>query len=326
MTTPIQIIKQYAPQFGLDPSAVVAYALTQGGTSWGAVGDHGTSFGPFQAHIGGAAGRRTPQAASQWANSAEGLTAMMRMMSQAGARGRSGPDAAAYIVGPSFGRGANPTRDMANARAAYGRAAQLVGGATASTAPAPPAAPFPHGNAPSVPATVATDPAARMALIQQIQKIGQKGGGFSVNPVLDLLRAQAAPPAVAQAPAAATPPSGGGGTPTKPGQVEAPLIQLSKMFGLTVTSGYRSYAKQAELYAHRSTQGSVAAPGKSYHNSGRAIDVAVSPSAMKFLAYAKGHPERFREVFYDPAGWYIKNGRIVHGSIGGHSDHVHIAI
>lgn len=122
--TPIQVIRQYAAKLGLDPAAVLAYALTQGGTSWGAVGDHGTSFGPFQAHQGGALGSHD----AAWANSPQGLIELMGMMARAGARGRQGPDAAAYIVGPAFGRGANPARDQANARAQYARAIALLGG------------------------------------------------------------------------------------------------------------------------------------------------------------------------------------------------------
>lgn len=122
--TPIQVIRAYAPRFGLDPAAVLAYALTQGGTSWGAVGDNGSSFGPFQAHRGGALGSHD----EAWANSPQGLMELMGMMSRAGAKGMSGPDAAAYIVGPAFGRGSNPARDIRNARAQYKRALALLGG------------------------------------------------------------------------------------------------------------------------------------------------------------------------------------------------------
>lgn len=32
-----------------------------------------------------------------------------------------------------------------------------------------------------------------------------------------------------------------------------------------------------------------------------------------------------RELFYDPAGFYFKNGQRIKGAIGGHSDHVHVA-
>src|SRR5580765_520873 len=125
--TPIQTIRQYAPQQNLDPAAVLAYALTQGGTSWGAVGDHGTSFGPFQAHIGGAAGNRDPSTASSWANSPAGPKQMMAMMARGYSGPRRGPGAAAYIVGPHFGRGADPASDEAKARAAYPRALELLG-------------------------------------------------------------------------------------------------------------------------------------------------------------------------------------------------------
>jgi hypothetical protein len=55
---PVAVILKHARQFGLDPAAVLAYALEESNLNPGAVGDHGTSFGVFQAHIGGAAGNR----------------------------------------------------------------------------------------------------------------------------------------------------------------------------------------------------------------------------------------------------------------------------
>lgn len=116
-----------------------------------------------------------------------------------------------------------------------------------------------------------------------------------------------------------------GQNPTPDGDVASTLRETAARFGLTVTSGYRSVAKQAALYKGRSGPGSVAAPGKSWHNTGRAYDVAVNDKAMAFLDYAFKHPEQFKEVFYDPAGKSIKNGKIVNYTIGGHSDHVHFA-
>ena len=96
---------------------MIAYALTQGGTAWGAKGDYSKatgqseSFGPFQMNIhGAAAGKLDPEA---WANSPQGLIDGMNMMAHAGASGMTGPDAAAFIVGPKFGHGANPVKDMA---------------------------------------------------------------------------------------------------------------------------------------------------------------------------------------------------------------------
>ena len=35
---------------------------------------------------------------------------------------------------------------------------------------------------------------------------------------------------------------------------------------------------------------------------------------------------RIRELFYDPMGRYVKNGMMYQGAIGGHSDHVHLAL
>ena len=54
----------------------------------------------------------------------------------------------------------------------------------------------------------------------------------------------------------------------------------------------------------------------------------VSNNTNKFIQYAnyaKQHPNSFKEFFYDPLGWYIKDGKIVKGSIGGHGDHLHVA-
>lgn len=82
----------------------------------------------------------------------------------------------------------------------------------------------------------------------------------------------------------------------------------AKKFGLTITS----------------TTGGNHVTG-SYHYSNRAVDLAGSPKQMmKFFKWA----QRFRptELFYDPAGYYYKNGSKVSGAIGNHSDHVHIAM
>jgi len=42
-------------------------------------------------------------------------------------------------------------------------------------------------------------------------------------------------------------------------------------------------------------------------------------------AKALRNPKSFVEAFYDPAGRYVKNGVVRLGTIGGHSDHVHLA-
>lgn len=108
--------------------------------------------------------------------------------------------------------------------------------------------------------------------------------------------------------------------------IDSSLANLANQYGLTLQSGYRSVAQQAELYKHRSAPGSVAAPGSSLHNAHRAIDVAPDAAAMRLIEYAKTHPWQFQELFYDPLGWSIKNGKIVNWTIGGHTNHVHIGI
>jgi hypothetical protein len=64
----------------------------------------------------------------------------------------------------------------------------------------------------------------------------------------------------------------------------------------------------------------------SLHYSGLAYDVSGSPDAMRryFFAALRSFRGSINELFYDPIGWYIDNGQKVPGSIGGHSDHVHI--
>jgi hypothetical protein len=64
----------------------------------------------------------------------------------------------------------------------------------------------------------------------------------------------------------------------------------------------------------------------SYHFQHRAIDVVGTPQALMRVAQAAlARPAAFREVFYDPARRYVKNGVVRAGAIGGHSDHVHLA-
>ena len=162
------------------------------------------------------------------------------------------------------------------------------------------------------------------------QRAGQDNGILPLIGQLMQLRQQpAAMPQMASPGMAEYAPAGGGTLSASPGidvkDVTPDLLNTAKTWGLQVTSGYRSPEKQAALYANRSASGSVAAPGKSWHNQGRAVDVAPDAKGKAFLQYAFAHPEQFREVFYDPAGKSIKNGKIVNYTIGGHSDHIHVA-
>lgn len=68
----------------------------------------------------------------------------------------------------------------------------------------------------------------------------------------------------------------------------------------------------------------------SLHYKGKAVDFGDANNDVKkllaFASWAKQNPGMFRELYYDPLGWYIKNGQIQQGGIGGHGDHLHAAV
>ena len=122
------LIQKYARQYRLDPHAVAAVSLMEGGGRFGAIGDSGTSYGPFQLHRGGAlpAGK-----GAAWANSPAGVAYAMRSMARAGAAGLHGPAAISVIV-RQFERPADPASEIAGAVSRYGSLRkQLRGGGAA---------------------------------------------------------------------------------------------------------------------------------------------------------------------------------------------------
>lgn len=100
---------------GLDPRAVHSVASVEGLS--GAVGDAGTSFGPFQLHVGGAlpSGR-----GRSWAESRAGIDYALNQIAGV-AKGLQGQAAINAIV-RRFERPADPTGEVARAWAAYGSA------------------------------------------------------------------------------------------------------------------------------------------------------------------------------------------------------------
>ncbi|MNS45874.1 N-acetylmuramoyl-L-alanine amidase XlyA precursor [compost metagenome] len=77
---------------------------------------------------------------------------------------------------------------------------------------------------------------------------------------------------------------------------------------LRITSGYRSYAEQVELYnLYKSGRGNIAAkPGTSNHETGDAIDFQNLPGAWAWL---KRNSQRFGFKNFDPEPWhYSPNG------------------
>lgn len=65
----VAMVVKAAKATGADPKALLATAIQESGARFGAVGDGGTSYGPFQFHKGGALGTHD----STWANSYEAV-------------------------------------------------------------------------------------------------------------------------------------------------------------------------------------------------------------------------------------------------------------
>ena len=110
-------IGKKAPKYGLDPRAVLSVAAMEGLS--GGVGDAGTSFGPFQLHIGGANPYSDPARARSFAESRKGIDYALRKMAESGAKGQRGQAAINSIV-RRFERPADPDKEVAGALARYG--------------------------------------------------------------------------------------------------------------------------------------------------------------------------------------------------------------
>lgn len=96
------------------------------------------------------------------------------------------------------------------------------------------------------------------------------------------------------------------------GSILSTLLGFAGSQGITVTS----------------TTGGKHAAG-SYHYQGRAIDVDGGYGANR--SFFLGAIDRFgvgaiKELFFDPMDYYIDNGAMRRGAIGGHRDHVHLAL
>lgn len=134
-------VQAQAPQYGLDPRAVLAVSAQEG--MGGGIGDNGTSFGPWQLHQGGAYPSSAPQspanAANRWAWSPQGIDYALGRMSGVAA-GLRGPAAVRAIV-YGFERPADPAAEYQAALNAYqqpgairgsGRAGGSGGGGSSS--------------------------------------------------------------------------------------------------------------------------------------------------------------------------------------------------
>jgi hypothetical protein len=128
-------ITQEAQALKLDPLAVLGVASAEGGLS-GAVGDQGTSFGPFQLHEGGAlpssVTAQGAQYAAMWANSPTGIDYALHQMANVAA-GLTGGAAINSIV-LRFERPADPTHDLQTASTYYATQGKGFGSGSLSAA------------------------------------------------------------------------------------------------------------------------------------------------------------------------------------------------
>jgi hypothetical protein len=119
MPSRVGLIRQIATKYGLDPEAVLAIASHEGSSALmggNSIGDHGTSFGPFQLHAGGALPKGK---GNNWANSPAGIDYAIREMAPY-ARGLQGQDAV-QAISQGFERPADVTGEVRDAMAHYGK-------------------------------------------------------------------------------------------------------------------------------------------------------------------------------------------------------------
>lgn len=273
-TSPIaQLIAAGARARGLDPNAVLAVASQEGLS--GGIGDGGHAYGPFQLNNAGGVitkqygGHVNDPSVQQWATSPQGINFALDRIAPV-ARGLHGAQAINAIVS-QFERPANPGKEIAGATAAYGRFGGDAGGG--------PAVPPVQPRRPLSALMPDAQPARASGLGAALKMLG-----FSAPPSFG---ARVAAPFAPIAPI----PEATGAAPTAPlpagrGQIigdtsgEQPGF-VSRLAALAafehapvkLSSGYRSFAKQSQLYADRaSNPNPVAAPGHSLHEQGLAAD------------------------------------------------------
>lgn len=204
------LIDRLAPKYGLDPAAVKAVALGEGGLRWGAVGDGGHAFGPFQLNNAGGVITGRPGNHAAFANSPAGLEFALRLMGRSAAGLRGGSAVEAIIR--KFERPADPDTSVRNALARLGSVPKMARGSL----------PAPSGGAAAAPALTP----AIAALLDSNNQILGTPSTFS---------AFASMPTLTQEPAVAAPP-----VQPKPPRIKGAgvkfLTQFAAPYGLTVTS------------------------------------------------------------------------------------------
>lgn len=228
----VKQIRARAPYYGLDPRALLAVAAAEG--LGGGVGDAGTSFGPFQLHVGGA----LPSGRGRgWAESPAGIEYALRQIA-AVAHGLKGRTAVEAIV-RQFERPADPSEEIGRAWGTYGT---FNGGA-----PAPAAA----GAWPPAPPVIPGMPLSPQALAALNANLGSAPANF---PQLRLGTVPAAAPP-GKLPAPPIPTSAGRGNTPQPGKWVIPSPTMDRRGVATQPAVLNFVAKIAQQFGRPLTIG-----------------------------------------------------------------------
>jgi hypothetical protein len=307
-------ITRSALRYRVDPRAALAIANVEGGVRRGAIGDHGTSFGPFQLHVGGALPRGRNAA---WASSPMGIDYAVRSMARSGAAGLAGRSAVESIS-RRFERPADPNAEIRRAMAFYGGSA----GALSQIANT--------GGGTSIASTGAGDRVNLASFLSGMLSSYAQTGQVSANP-MQLLEASRTntdpgPNGDGSASSASAPVFGGvGGSGTGKEQEMIQALNHARATGLRVGEN-TLFGGKVDPGVHVKGSFHYQYYGKPVggRRVNRAADVSGSPQQMAaFYKWVRGHEPNPSELFYDPLGG-IKYGKPI-GAIGGHRDHVHVA-
>jgi hypothetical protein len=323
----VQLIRQIAKQQGLSErqtAVLIAGAKVESSLDPGAVGDNGTSYGLYQMHVGGAGGS-THESARRYLDPATAIRNRARFV-----REQNITDGAGFAA---LQRPADPSGYAAKVNAAL----KGVRGGGTLNAPVTSSGGATLGLGAELPGLPAADPfAARLSGLASVRSrladdgASQEDGGArglrgSTASLRSARQAFTAPPPAAPVSAAVDQPAQSaqsnqpvsGPNPSADGVGSyKDILALGKKFGLRIDGSNQ-------------TTGGTHSP-TSWHYKGRAVDFGDaknSPEKLRALSmWAKRNAPRVKELFYDPLGFYIKNGKIIKGSIGGHGDHVHLAM
>lgn len=326
------LIRQIGKQQGLTPQQIavlIAGAKVESGLDPNAVGDGGTSYGLYQMHVGGAGGK-THAEAKRYLDPVAAIRNRARFVKQ-----QNITDGAGFAA---LQRPADPKGYAAKVNAALKGLGATLNAPVTSLGMGGELTDLGGGAAPSGP-----DYGSRIAGLQSVRdRLGvsekdtpgfwqeadqwaQPGGkdkGVDLRARTASLRDQMLRTQQSRQQPAADPVEGLLGAEAAPavkgdvGSGYKAILQLGKEFGLRIDGSNQ-------------TTGGKHTPG-SYHYKGMAVDFGDAkndPAKLRQLAaLARANKGRIKEFFYDPLGWYIKDGKIIKGSIGGHGDHVHIAM